>query len=132
MEEPQAIRTAIMQDEQLFTQIAIGILRARQVVISACGTSRYAALVGRCLFSEVASKFCDVVMEAKSREAFTIGVSDIEDKLYDCWIEIHRVDSLFYPLLSIAPLHLLAYYLAAKRGKDPEKPRNLAKSVTVK
>jgi glucosamine--fructose-6-phosphate aminotransferase (isomerizing) len=71
-------------------------------------------------------------MEAKSRGAFIIGVSDINDRLYDHWVSIPRVGRLFYPLISIAPLHLLAYYLAIKRGKDPDKPRNLAKSVTVK
>jgi glutamine---fructose-6-phosphate transaminase (isomerizing) len=333
MEEPKAIQTAILQDEQSFTRIAIDILRAKQVIITACGTSRYAALVGRYLFSEVAQKFCDVVMasefhyfsesvdkntlviavsqsgetadviegvkrakangaevisivnrsgsilsrmsdytiylncgpeiavaatksfisqlaifyliafamvnqykhavsslteisskikeilemnevgvedlairlkdkchfyyiarginfpiaseaalklkeisyihaeglpagelkhgtlalieegtpvaaicpddntfsetlsnatEAKARGAFIIGVSDIEDELYDFWIKIPKVDRLFYPLVSIAPLHLLAYYLAKEGGKDPDKPRNLAKSVTVK
>jgi len=333
MEEPQAIRTAVMQDKQSFTHLAMDILRARQVVITACGTSRYAALVGRYLFSEVAKKFCDVVMatefqyfsesvdkntlviavsqsgetadvtegvkrarahearvisiinrfgailsrmsdsviylncgpeiavaatkslasqlavfyllsftmvnqfdeavnklkevsqkveetlkwnearlgelaerfkdrndfyyiarginfpvaseaalklkeisyihaeglpagelkhgtlalieegtpivaicpndytfsetlsnamEAKSRGAFIIGVSDKENELYDSWIRIPEVDNLFYPLVAIAPLHLLAYHLAVKRGKDPDKPRNLAKSVTVK
>ncbi len=333
MEEPQALRQAIIQDKQSFTQLAMDILRARQVVITACGSSRYAALVGRYLFSEVAKKFCDVVMasefqyfsesidkntlviavsqsgetadvtegvkrarangaqvisiinkpgsilsrmsddviylncgpeiavaatkslvsqlaifyllsfsmvnqfdeavnnlkdisreltktlgqngtkleelaqrfkdkrdfyyiarginfpvaseaalklkeisyihaeglpagelkhgtlalmekgtpvvaicpndytfhetlsngmEAKSRGAFIIGVSDKRDELYDFWIEIPQVDNLFYPLVSIAPLHLLAYHLAVKRGKDPDKPRNLAKSVTVK
>ena len=333
MEEPQAIRTAIMQDKGQFTQLAMDILRARQVVITACGTSRYAALVGRYLFSEVAKKFCDVVMasefqyfsesidkntlviavsqsgetadvtegvkrarangakvisiinrfgsilsrmsddviylncgpeiavaatksllsqlaifyllsftmvnqfdeavnklknvsqelaktlslngtklaklaerfkdkkdfyyiarginfpiaseaalklkeisyihaeglpagelkhgtlalieegipvvaicpndytfhetlsnvmEAKARGAFIIGVSDKEDEVYDFWIKLPPVNDLFYPLVSIAPLHLLAYHLAVKRGKDPDKPRNLAKSVTVK
>jgi len=333
MEEPQAIRTAIIQDKQLFTQLAMDVLRYRQVVFTACGTSRYAALVGRYLFSGVAKRFCDVVMasefqyfsdsidkntlvvavsqsgetadvtdgvkrarangarvisiinrsgtvlsrmsddviylncgpevavaatkslvsqlaifyllsftmvnqfdeavsnlkdisqelaktlgqnrtkveeladrfknnkdfyyiarginfpiaseaalklkeisyihaeglpagelkhgtlalikegvplvavcpndytfdetlsntmEAKSRGAFIIGVSDRKDELYDCWIEIPAVKEIFYPLVSIAPLHLLAYHLAIKRGKDPDKPRNLAKSVTVK
>jgi glucosamine--fructose-6-phosphate aminotransferase (isomerizing) len=333
MEEPQAVRAAVMQDKQSFTQLAMDILRARQVVIAACGTSRYAALVGRYLFSEVAKKFCDVVMasefqyfsdsidkntlviavsqsgetadvtegvkrakakeaqvisiinkpgsilsrmsdgviylncgpeiavaatkslisqlaifyllsftmvnqfdqavdglkgisgeltkaldwnqkqleelarrfknkrdfyyiarginfpiaseaalklkeisyvhaeglpagelkhgtlalveegtpviaicpndytfnetlsnatEAKSRGAFIIGVSDKEDELYNAWIKIPQVDSPFYPMVSIAPLHLFAYYLALKLGKDPDKPRNLAKSVTVK
>jgi glucosamine--fructose-6-phosphate aminotransferase (isomerizing) len=71
-------------------------------------------------------------MEAKSRGASIIGVSDKKDELYDLWIEIPQVDKLFYPLVSIAPLHLLAYHLAVKQGKDPDKPRNLAKSVTVK
>jgi glucosamine--fructose-6-phosphate aminotransferase (isomerizing) len=333
MAEPQAILTAINQDERAFTQMAMDILRAKQVVISACGTSRYAALVGRYLFSGIANKFCDVVMasefqyfsesidkntlviavsqsgetadviegvkrskdngarvisivnrpnsmlcrmsdnviylncgpeiavaatksltsqlaifyllsysminqfaqgvahlrnvanevskvlswngaklerlsalfkkshdfyyiarginfpiaseaalklkeisyihaeglpagelkhgtlalieeqtqvviicpndatfhetldngiEAKARGAYIIGVSDIDDSLYDFWIEIPKVERLFYPLVSIAPLHLLAYYLALKRGEDPDKPRNLAKSVTVK
>jgi glucosamine--fructose-6-phosphate aminotransferase (isomerizing) len=333
MEEPQAVRAAVMQDKQSFTQLAMDILRARQVIITACGTSRYAALVGRYLFSEVAQKFCDVVMasefqyfsssidrntmviavsqsgetadvtegvkrarskeaqvisiinkpgsilsrmsdgviylncgpeiavaatkslisqlaifyllsftmvnqfdqavdrlkgisgeltkaldwnrkqleelarrfknkrdfyyiarginfpiaseaalklkeisyahaeglpagelkhgtlalveegtpviaicpndytfnetlsnatEAKARGAFIIGVSDKEDELYDAWVKIPQVDSPFYPMVSIAPLHLFAYYLALKLGKDPDKPRNLAKSVTVK
>ena len=71
-------------------------------------------------------------IEAKSRGACIIGVSDVKDELYDHWIEIPQVDSLLYPLVSIVPLHLLAYHLAVKRGKDPDKPRNLAKSVTVK
>jgi glucosamine--fructose-6-phosphate aminotransferase (isomerizing) len=333
MEEPQAVRAAIMQDKQSFTQLAREILKAKNVVITACGTSRYAALVGRYLFSEVAKKFCDVVMasefqyfsdsidkstlviavsqsgetadvtegvkrarangaqvisiinkpgsilsrmsdgviylncgpeiavaatktmisqlavfyllsftmanqfdqaveslkgiskqltkaldwnkkeleelahrlkdkrdfyyiarginfpiaseaalklkeisyvhaeglpagelkhgtlalveegtpviaicpndytfnetlsnatEAKSRGAFIIGVSDKRDELYDAWIKIPQVDDPFYPLVSIAPLHLFAYYLALELGKDPDKPRNLAKSVTVK
>ena len=333
MEEPQAIRKAIMQDKELFTRVAMDILRARQVIITACGTSRYAALVGRYLFSKIPKKFCDVVMasefqyfsssvdkntlviavsqsgetadvtegvkrarangaqvisivnrfnsllsrmsddtiylncgpeiavaatkslisqltvfyllsfamvnqfdkaannlknvseelakilrlngtkleelaerfkdardfyyiarginfpiaseaalklkeisyihaeglpagelkhgtlalieegtpvvaicpndytfqetlsnvmEAKARGAFIIGVSDVEDEVYDFWIKIPAVNDLFYPLVSIAPLHLLAYHLAVKRGKDPDKPRNLAKSVTVK
>lgn len=333
MEEPQAIRTATIQDEQVFTRLAMDILRARQVVITACGTSRYAALVGRYLFSDVAKKFCDVVMasefeyfsqsidrntvviavsqsgetadviegvkrakangaqiisivnrygsilsrmsddviylgcgpevavaatksmvgqlaifyllayamrnefnpavhnlkdladgleqtlnsngkgikelavlfkdasdfyyiargmnspiaseaalklkeisyihaeglpagelkhgtlalieegtpvvvlcpndntfhdtlsngiEAKARGAYIIGVSDKKDEVFDFWIKIPHVDDILYPLISIAPLHLLAYYLALERGKDPDKPRNLAKSVTVK
>jgi glucosamine--fructose-6-phosphate aminotransferase (isomerizing) len=74
----------------------------------------------------------DNSMEAKSRGAFIIGVSDIEDDLYDFWIEIPPVNRLFYPLVSIVPLHLLAYYIATKGGKDPDKPRKLVKSVTVK
>jgi glucosamine--fructose-6-phosphate aminotransferase (isomerizing) len=332
VEEPQAVRKAIIQDKQSFTLIAMDILRARQVVITACGTSRYAALVGRYLFSDVAKKFCDVVMasefhyfsesvdkntlviavsqgdetsdviegiqrakangahvisivntrnsllcrmshdviflncglertnvatksmvsqlavfyllaldmvnrfdwavssledisekiaetlsrnemrleelanslkdskdfyciarginfpiayeaalkfkemscihaeglpagelkhgtlalidkgvpvvaicpddstfqetlsnvmEAKARGATIIGVSDRYDKLYDSWIEIPKLDAIFYPLICIAPLHLLAYYLAAARGESPDRSRSLARSLTV-
>jgi glucosamine--fructose-6-phosphate aminotransferase (isomerizing) len=333
MEEPQAIRTATMQDKRLLLEMAIGILRSRQVVITACGTSRYAALVGRYLFSRIAGQFCDVIMasefqyfsdsidkntlviavsqsgetadviqgvkrarengatiyslvntvgsslarmsdrvlylncgpeigvaatktfmsqlalfyllsftmankldeglqqlldvgpkiercftrnskklqglaqqtrdkhdfyyiarginfaiaaegalkmkeisyvhaegmpagelkhgtlaliekdtpvivicpqdytyeetianahETKARGAFIIGVSEEMSPIFDEWIEIPEVDEVFQPLVTVVPLQLLAYYSALARGRDPDKPRNLAKSVTVK
>jgi len=72
------------------------------------------------------------VAEAKARGAFIIGVSDKRDELFDEWIRIPPVAEIFYPLVSIVPLQLLAYDLAVARGLDPDKPRNLAKSVTVK
>ena len=333
LEQPKVVKNAIVQDKEFFTELAMDILRANQVIITACGSSRYAALVGRYLFSKVAGKFCDVVMatefhyfsdsvnkntlviavsqsgetadvvegvtrakengarvislvnregtvlsrisdkvininagpeigvaatksfsnqlaifyllafamvnkfdvavrkltklsseiekaidcnngnleklamklrdrddfyyiarginfsiasegalklkeisyihaeglpagelkhgtlaliedgvpvvvicpkdytffetltnasEAKSRGAYIIGVSDEQNSLYDFWIQIPRVEELFYPLVAVIPLQLLAYHLATSRGKDPDKPRNLAKSVTVK
>jgi len=71
-------------------------------------------------------------METKSRGAYIIGVSDKESDIYDSWVKIPEVDELFYPMVAVVPLQLLAYYLAINRGCDPDKPRNLAKSVTVK
>jgi glucosamine--fructose-6-phosphate aminotransferase (isomerizing) len=71
-------------------------------------------------------------VEAKSRGAYIIGVSDKESDIYDSWIKLPKVDELLYPMLAVVPLQLLAYYLAVNRGCDPDKPRNLAKSVTVK
>jgi glucosamine--fructose-6-phosphate aminotransferase (isomerizing) len=71
-------------------------------------------------------------METKSRGAYIIGVSDKESDIYDSWIKIPEVDELLYPMVAVVPLQLLAYYLAINRGCDPDKPRNLAKSVTVK
>jgi len=70
--------------------------------------------------------------ETKARGAYVIGVSEEWHPLFDEWIEIHNVEEIFYPLVTIVPLQLLAYYLAVARGTDPDKPRNLAKSVTVK
>lgn len=70
--------------------------------------------------------------EAKSRGAYIIGVSDKQSDIYDSWIRIPQVDELLYPMVAVVPLQLLAYYLAISRGCDPDKPRNLAKSVTVK
>jgi glucosamine--fructose-6-phosphate aminotransferase (isomerizing) len=71
-------------------------------------------------------------METKSRGAYVIGVSDKESDIYDSWVKIPEVDELLYPMVAVVPLQLLAYYLAVNRGCDPDKPRNLAKSVTVK
>jgi glucosamine--fructose-6-phosphate aminotransferase (isomerizing) len=71
-------------------------------------------------------------VETKSRGAYIIGVSDKESDIYDSWIKIPAVDELLYPMVAVVPLQLLAYYIAVNRGYDPDKPRNLAKSVTVK
>jgi len=70
--------------------------------------------------------------ECQARGALIIGVSDENNPLFDEWIQIPRVEEVFYPLVSIVPLQLLAYHLAICRGKNPDRPRNLAKSVTVK
>jgi len=79
-------------------------------------------------FSETLSN----AIEAKSRGAYIIAVSDSESDIYDSWLKIPKVDELLYPMVAVLPLQLLAYYLAVNRGYDPDKPRNLAKSVTVK
>jgi glutamine---fructose-6-phosphate transaminase (isomerizing) len=71
-------------------------------------------------------------METKARGAFIIGLSDKNNEIFDEWIELPKVDEIFYPLVSVVPLQLLAYYAAIARDKDPDRPRNLAKSVTVK
>ena len=65
LEQPQAIRCALLQDTNLIMATAMDILRARQVVFTACGTSRYAALIGRYVFSKIAGKFSDVVMASE-------------------------------------------------------------------
>jgi glucosamine--fructose-6-phosphate aminotransferase (isomerizing) len=71
-------------------------------------------------------------MEAKSRGAYIIAVSDKNNEIYDFWVKIPKVDELLYPIITVVPLQLLAYHLAVSRGYDPDRPRNLAKSVTVK
>ncbi|MFC2013596.1 glutamine--fructose-6-phosphate transaminase (isomerizing) [Chloroflexota bacterium] len=73
------------------------------------------------------------IAETKARGALSIGVSDQrEEVFFDEWIKIPAVEEVFYPLVSVVPLQLLAYHLAVAKGLDPDKPRNLAKSVTVK
>ncbi len=70
-------------------------------------------------------------MEVKARGAFVIGVDSKPNPAYDFHIQIPDLDGTT-PLLALLPIHLLSYYLALERGCDPDKPRNLAKSVTVR
>ena len=72
------------------------------------------------------------VHEIKSREAKVIGISNKPDPIYDYWIQIPTIREDLYPLIEIVPLQLIAYYLALARDIDPDYPKNLAKSVTVK
>ena len=53
------------------------------------------------------------------------------EKYVDHVIKVPATDELLIPLLTVVPLQLLAYYAAITRGCDVDKPRNLAKSVTV-
>ncbi|MBT5274534.1 glutamine--fructose-6-phosphate transaminase (isomerizing) [Candidatus Woesearchaeota archaeon] len=69
--------------------------------------------------------------ELKSRGAFIIGISEKKDETFDYWIKVLGPDK-FSPILRIIPIQALSYYLAIMKGLDPDKPRNLAKSVTVK
>jgi glutamine---fructose-6-phosphate transaminase (isomerizing) len=70
--------------------------------------------------------------EIKARGATVIGISDKIDDVYDHFIKITKIRDNLYPLVEVIPLQILAYYLALKKKADPDYPRNLAKSVTVK
>ena len=70
--------------------------------------------------------------EIKARGAKIIGISDKKNDVYDHWIEIPSVEEALYPIVEIVPIQLLAYYSALEKKTDPDYPRNLAKSVTVK
>ena len=70
--------------------------------------------------------------EMKARGAKIIGISNKPNDVYDEFIQIPMVDDLFYPLVEVVPLQLLAYHMAVMRQRNPDYPRNLAKSVTVK
>lgn len=75
------------------------------------------------------------IKEVKARDALVIGIASAGDteleKYADHVIYVPDTDELLIPLLTVVPLQLLAYYAAITRGCDVDKPRNLAKSVTV-
>jgi len=70
--------------------------------------------------------------QIKARGAKIIGISDKKSNVYDYWIDIPSIDEALYPLIEIVSIQLLSYYSALEKKTDPDYPRNLAKSVTVK
>ena len=84
---------------------------------------------------DVYDKMISNIREVKAREAVVIGIGMKGDeelsKHVDHTIYVPRANKFIAPILAVVPLQLLAYYAAITRGADVDKPRNLAKSVTV-
>ncbi|KPQ33986.1 MAG: glucosamine--fructose-6-phosphate aminotransferase (isomerizing) GlmS [Phormidesmis priestleyi Ana] len=83
----------------------------------------------------VYEKVLSNAQEAKARDARLIGVVPMNDpdaeETFDALLPVPNVDELLSPILTVVPLQLLSYHIAARRGLDVDQPRNLAKSVTV-
>ncbi|MDA1060808.1 MAG: glutamine--fructose-6-phosphate transaminase (isomerizing) [bacterium] len=69
--------------------------------------------------------------EVKARGGYIIGVSPENHEVFDYWIRVPDAGNAS-PILNIIPIQILAYQLAVLRKNNPDMPRNLAKSVTVK
>jgi glucosamine--fructose-6-phosphate aminotransferase (isomerizing) len=85
--------------------------------------------------SHVYDKVMSNLQEVKARGGPVIAIVDQQDRkldaLVDDVIEIPHVEDFLQPVVAAIPLQLLAYHIAIARGCDVDKPRNLAKSVTV-
>lgn len=83
----------------------------------------------------VYEKVLSNAQEAKARDACLIGVTPMNnhdaEETFDDLLPVPTVEELLSPLVTVIPLQLLAYHIAARRGLDVDQPRNLAKSVTV-
>ncbi|MCA1841527.1 MAG: SIS domain-containing protein, partial [Actinobacteria bacterium] len=92
-------------------------------------------VVGVATRSHVKAKMFSNMQEAKARGAEVIALvcedDDSADALFSHVIRVPATPDLLSPAVDVVPLQLLAYHVAKKRGLDPDKPRNLAKSVTV-
>lgn len=88
-----------------------------------------------CTKSNEYDKMLSNVMEIKARKAIVIGIVDPKNfhmkSNFDYSIEVPNTSKDFSPILNQIPLQLIAYFCAIYRGCDVDKPRNLAKSVTV-
>ena len=92
-------------------------------------------VIGLLTQGELYEKTISNMVEVKSRGAYLMGVTsygnyNIEDTV-DFTVYIPKTEEHFSASLSVIPLQLMGYYLSVARGLDVDKPRNLAKSVTV-
>lgn len=92
-------------------------------------------VIGVMTQSELYEKTVSNLVEVKSRGAYLMGLApygkyEIEDTA-DFVTYVPRTDEHFTPSLAVIPLQLMGYYISVARGLDVDKPRNLAKSVTV-
>ncbi|MBO4905273.1 MAG: glutamine--fructose-6-phosphate transaminase (isomerizing), partial [Lachnospiraceae bacterium] len=92
-------------------------------------------VIGALTQTDLYEKTLSNMMECKSRGAYLMGITsygkyDVEDSV-NFAVYVPTVDEHFIGCLTIIPLQLLAYYLSVSKGLDVDKPRNLAKSVTV-
>ena len=91
-------------------------------------------VIGVITQDEIYEKTISNLVEVKSRGAYIITVNPNKidvNKVADFTINIPETNKYFYPSLTVIPLQLLSYYITVSKGLDVDKPRNLAKSVTV-
>ncbi|MCS7364110.1 MAG: glutamine--fructose-6-phosphate transaminase (isomerizing) [archaeon GB-1867-035] len=87
------------------------------------------------LLDEYRESLIGNIMEMKAREAYTVGLIPRNERQViehlDTYISLPNINPLIAPVIYVIPMQLIAYYAAVSRGYDPDKPRNLAKTVTV-
>ena len=110
---------------------AAGELKHGTIALIEKGTIVLAVLTQDELYEKMVSN----VKEVKARGAFVFalakeGSTEVE-KVADYTLYIPKVSDILAPVVAVTPLQLLAYYMAVEKGCDVDKPRNLAKSVTV-
>lgn len=108
----------------------LGELKHGSIALMEKGTHTIVLCTEKSLVGKVISN----IKEIKARDAEVLLITDIkmnEHGIYDDIIELPTVNELLSPLVAVIPLQLIAYHVAVLRGLDVDKPRNLAKSVTV-
>ncbi len=127
---PMAMESAIKIQEVSYVHaegFAAGELKHGPIALIEEGTPCI-VLTGK---DEVQQDILSNAMELKARGAFIIGVGPERSEVFDEWIKVPDAGAA-QAIVNIIPIQVLAYELAVKRGKNPDMPRNLAKSVTVK
>ncbi len=127
---PMALEAAIKIQEVSYIHaqgFAAGELKHGPIALITEGTPCISMIAN----DEVKGDVINNTIELKARGAYIIGIAPEKHEVFDEWIKVPDV-GIASPLVNIIPVQLLAYYLGVMRGLDPDMPRNLAKSVTVK
>jgi len=127
---PMALEAAIKIQEVSYLHaegFAAGELKHGPIALISKGTPCISLVAN----DEVKQDILSNTIELKARGAQIIGISPERQEVFDQWIRVPDV-GVASPLVNLIPIQLLAYYLGVLRGHNPDMPRNLAKSVTVK
>lgn len=127
---PMALESAIKIQEVSYVHaegFAGGELKHGPIALIEHGTP----CIVLCGNDEVQNDILSNAMELKARGGLIIGIAPEKHEVFDEWIRVPDAVAA-QAIINIIPIQVLAYFLAVKRGKNPDMPRNLAKSVTVK
>lgn len=127
---PMALESAIKIQEVSYIHaegFAGGELKHGPIALIEAGTP-CVVLAGN---DEVTADILSNAAQLKARGGFLIGIAPQRNAIFDEWIRVPDAGAA-QAIVNIIPIQVLAYFLAVQRGKDPDMPRNLAKSVTVK
>lgn len=127
---PIALESSIKLQEVSYIHaegFAAGELKHGPIALIGRGTACIAIVANDETKQDVISN----VTEVKSRGGMIIGISPENNDVFDTWLKVPDCGDAS-PIANIIPVQLISYCLAVLRGNNPDKPRNLAKSVTVK
>lgn len=108
---------------------ASGELKHGPIALIKKGITVISILTDKNLLEKSISNIEEVI--TRGAKTFIVTNQDIENSNFDNVVKIEDTNPLLSPILSVIPLQLLAYYISKDKGLDVDKPRNLAKSVTV-
>ncbi len=108
---------------------AAGELKHGTISLITKDTPVFASATNKIINSKTISNLKEVI--SRGAKCYLITDKDIEDENFKQIIKIKKVSMFLKPILTIIPYQLIAYYTAKLKGCDIDKPRNLAKSVTV-
>ena len=108
---------------------ASGELKHGPIALIEKGITVISILTEKNLLEKSISNIEEVI--TRGAKTFIVTNQDIENSNFDNVVKIEDTNPLLSPILSVIPLQLLAYYISKDKGLDVDKPRNLAKSVTV-